>query len=320
MRPCGSQRACSGALLTVKGERHSITTFVQILLEHFFLSSVRRIHSFHWYESCVAPGARIIDCCSKHGLPSSGCDYAERPPIFVFLLRDPYLWLRSMYDEPYSQCNHTSKPASFSDFLRQPFALYGRCHPSRVRQTPMHVWSEHAVAYRKLRWAKKIILRDRDVLSEQHLAFAMQRLGEMLHLPRDRDYTLPSVLPPVKSASDNWTRASYARQRRKFLIGSHSLRLHYSDADLVWVNRYLPDAAMAGLFERKTSNPKTAAHRIASFVNAGVPWNWRRWRRRQHEMHQITGTSLVGTRHQAPRHQDARHPTSPPRDQTGPAT
>ena len=64
----------TAGLLTVKGERHMGTNFVQNLLQHYFPSRTRRIPKHgHFYRGCnprIQPGARehgydVHLCCSK---------------------------------------------------------------------------------------------------------------------------------------------------------------------------------------------------------------------------------------------------------------
>ena len=87
------------SLLTVKGERHMGTNFMQSLLQHFFPQHTRAI-PLHGslYSACnssAQPGSvGSYDphlCCSKHGMPNAGCRLGRgAPPVYVLLLRNPY--------------------------------------------------------------------------------------------------------------------------------------------------------------------------------------------------------------------------------------
>ena len=171
-----------------------------------------------------------------------------------------------MYRAPYSRCGAPAN-ASFGEFLRSPFAMYGRCSPSRLRPTPMHVWSEHAVTYRRLKWAPKVILRDADILHEERLVSALGRLGRMLKLP-PRAYALPDVLPPVKTRYTNWTRSSYEHHRYKLLLQPHHSLRWFSVTDMEFVNSQLPDEAMRGLFARQRKRLSVLQRVVAEMQRA----------------------------------------------------
>jgi hypothetical protein len=235
--------------LTVKGERHAGTNFVQALLEWTFPArQPARIKQAHYVHCDLQPQPRsnatevddLFTCCSKHGLPSRACKFSWTP-FYVILVRNPYAWLSSVHRQPYTGCH---KLKNFSQWLRAPFAKFGFCKPSRVRQTPMAVWNEYVLAYRQLDGADSMLLRDEDLATEHVLLGKLAELGHALGLP-PRTYSLPSKLPIVKRGNQ-WTRVRYRTDQQKLF--NRTWLAKFSEEDFRFVNGHLDPKAMHGLF------------------------------------------------------------------------
>eukprot|EP00908_Phaeocystis_cordata_P003052 Transcript_13303.p1 GENE.Transcript_13303~~Transcript_13303.p1 ORF type:complete len:299 (-),score=85.51 Transcript_13303:54-950(-) len=242
------------SLLTVKGERHMGTNFMQSLLQHFFPHHVRAI-PLHGslYSGCNSsqqPGSvGSYDpnlCCSKHGLPNASCSLGGgAPPVYVLLLRNPYAWLASTHLLPFTGCNVRAK-LNFSAWLRRPFAVYGMCRPERLRPTPVAVWSELALEYRStLARQPAVLLRDDEMLDEGLLGAKLQEMARLLGEPAPRSLALPPSLPGVRRGLRPWTPQTYANEGAK--LRQRRWRRLYTEEDLAWVNAQLSEAAMAGL-------------------------------------------------------------------------
>lgn len=242
-------------MLTVKGERHTGTTFFQSLLRHHFPEQTREIVGWHFHEGCKQdeqPRVRGADdlfvCCSKHGALDDRCSYPQPPPIFVLSLHNPYSWLSANFFVPYGGCAN-SHLDNFSAWLRSSSTTYGSCKPWRVRSSPIAVWREQALSYN--RWAAQhptstVLIRDSEAFAEDRLLARLAALGRMLKLP-PRNYTLPPQLPPLRAGQKPWTPSSFNSMCLKYR--RRPWRKMYSADDLRYVNSQLSDEALAG-FER----------------------------------------------------------------------
>ena len=236
----------------MKGERHMGTNFMQHLLQHFFPHRTRPMPQWDaFYSDCnrsAQPGAErgydALLCCSKHGLPHPTCRLGA-PSIFVLLLRNPYAWLSSMWLLPYTGCSVSVKQ-NFSAWLRRPFATYGMCRPERLRPTPVAVWSEVALSYRRLAWQPAVLLRDDEMLHERALVSKLRTLARLSgdDAASRRGFALPSSLPAVRPKLKPWTPRDYKREAAK--LRKRPWRRVYSADDLAWVNSQLSEEAVAG--------------------------------------------------------------------------
>jgi len=251
----GRWRDVDARLITVKGERHTGTNFIEGLLLHHFPRRVRRRRGVHLFAGCDVSSQQLDDkgldrswCCSKHGLPAV-CVFAP-PPVYVITLKLPFAWLVSIHAHPYAGCGVNR---SFSAFLRQPFAAYGMCRPFRVRETPVDVWSEYSLAAQRMAGpgspTPAVLWRDTDYLSERRLRCKLEELAARMGLSIG-GATLPRTLAVSMSGygrTVKWTPKAYYEQGEK--LRRTPWRGRYSDADLAWVNGRLTDEAMSG-FDR----------------------------------------------------------------------
>ena len=145
---------------------------------------------------------------------------------------------------------------NFSTWLRQPFGVFGMCKPGRMRPTPMAVWNEVALAYRRLTWRPAVLLRDDEMLSKPLLMAKLQQVASLLGIASWSLSRLPSKLAPVRRGRGPWTPQDYEREAKR--LADRPWLIHYTDDDLSWINSQLSDAAMQGLgFRRLHSIPCT---------------------------------------------------------------
>mmetsp|Transcript_73583 Transcript_73583/g.163537 ORF Transcript_73583/g.163537 Transcript_73583/m.163537 type:complete len:140 (-) Transcript_73583:182-601(-) len=138
------------------------------------------------------------------------------------------------------------------------------CKQSRVRPTPMAVWSELALSYLRLSWRPALILRDEAMLSEPALRRALRQLASLLGEQRGRSFPLPNRLPPVRHGLPDWSPQDYALEGHK--MRQRKWLRRYTAEDLAWVNSHLPDEAMQG-FVRVTGDPAMLRRSASSMLS-----------------------------------------------------
>ena len=139
--------------LKVFGERHTGTNALAIMLD----SSFREVQStprFLSWKHRLAPAKSEID---KHKLDEF---------LFVITVRDPYSWLKSMYQMPYNPNQSYLRNLSFDEFIVHPFEDY---------ENVIRMWSIKYARYIKLLGyvPNAVFVRLEDFAKNQELAFNM---------------------------------------------------------------------------------------------------------------------------------------------------
>lgn len=102
--------------------------------------------------------------------------------VFIFLTKNPYAWLLSLFRHPY---HYQGQMTDFDAFIRSPWATVGRENHPAPFPNPIVMWNEKNAAY--LRLAQEapasLLLRYEDLIMDA--AGAMQQIANALASPLD---------------------------------------------------------------------------------------------------------------------------------------
>jgi hypothetical protein len=79
------------------------------------------------------------ECAFKHTTPEFSPRFIEKEVGIIFLVKNPYSWLVSMFRRPYGML--LPKADNFSIFLRRPWISLGRENLPRVLASPIEMWN-----------------------------------------------------------------------------------------------------------------------------------------------------------------------------------
>ena len=186
----GEKELYHGPSLIMRAERHTGSHFLSAILRRNFPKAHNSIHAepiMHSSECPVvqpAPAAGS-SCCWKHGYPDDNCIYAQQPAAYVFLVRQPYSWLRAMRNNPYEyDCTWCASMGmnvtnmSFSEFIRRPYVQQDVNTALIARNrypNPVQMWNHKAKAYLHVT-KPKVIIRQEELFDLEALQRRLPQL------------------------------------------------------------------------------------------------------------------------------------------------
>jgi len=85
------------------------------------------------------------ECMFKHTAPEFSPRFIEQEVGVIFLVKNPYSWLVSMFRRPHGML--LPKVDDFSLFLRRPWLTLARDNLPRVLASPIEMWNRKVAAY-----------------------------------------------------------------------------------------------------------------------------------------------------------------------------
>ena len=169
--------AYQGPSMIVRAERHTGSHFLNAVLRRNFPRKYNSVHAepiMHSSECPVEqpPAARESSCCWKHGYPDEECVYTKEPAAYIFLVRQPYAWLKAMRNNPYEyDCTWCASMGmnitnmSFSEFIRRPYQQQdvntALIHNNNF-SNPVEMWNHKTRAFLRVK-KPKLILRQEEL-------------------------------------------------------------------------------------------------------------------------------------------------------------
>jgi hypothetical protein len=166
------------------------------------------------------------ECIFKHTIPEFRPRFIEQEVGIIFLVKNPYSWLVSMFRRPYGML--LPKVDEFSIFLRRPWLTVGRDNLPRVLTSPIEMWNRKVAAYCRFGTA-----------AAQHgLPFCVLRFEDFVHDQLAVLRTIRTVfgfpgelaVPIVSSTKDPGLDLQYYR----VYYASEAWRRAFSSADLAF--------------------------------------------------------------------------------------
>ena len=166
------------------------------------------------------------ECIFKHTAPEFSPRFIEEEVGIIFLVKNPYSWLVSMFRRPHGML--LPKVDDFSVFLRRPWLTLARDNLPRVLASPIEMWNRKVVAYCRFGTAA----------AHYGLPFCILRFEDFVHDQLAALHTIRTVfgfpgelaLPIVSSTKDPGLDLQFYRM----YYSSEAWRSAFSSADLAF--------------------------------------------------------------------------------------
>lgn len=171
----------------------------------------------------------------KHAVPPLSCILkmnAERRLILVFIVKNPYAYLLSLYRRPWEYKGMV--PDTFENFIESPWATHGRDRlKRRVLPSPIQLWNEKNKAY----WAvhqdervRSLFIRYEDLLKDPERKIRELAAAHQIHCAQQFRPILKSLNKDTEERYEDY-RNYYLNQKWKEKLKKKSLDIIGSKLD-----------------------------------------------------------------------------------------
>jgi hypothetical protein len=194
--------------------------------------------------------AMPAECAFKHTAPEFSPRFIEQEVGIIFLVKNPYSWLVSMFRRPHGML--LPKVDDFSLFLRRPWLTLTRDNLPRVLASPVEMWNRKVAAYCRFATAA----------AQQGLPFCILKFEDFVHDQLAALRTIRTVfgfpdelaVPIVSSTKEPGLDMHYYRM----YYSTEAWRSSFSSADLAFCLAAI-DWLLAATFAYSKIEPNTAS-------------------------------------------------------------